>query len=110
MSLKIEQNCDWCGLRVAVSLKAVGGKIDLNVPLPEGWARKPAFPGGNVGEQDGQELCDKCHPQYDAVIEQAEQARDNVYKQAMQRASQHQSGGGGRKVQSSSLVAGGARR
>ena len=112
MSLKIEQNCDWCGLRVSVSIKTSGGQIDLNIPLPEGWERKPAFPGGQVGEQDGQELCETCHPQYDTVVESANQARDHVFTQAMQRSSQQRSAqeaGSGRKVQSSSLVGAGRR-
>jgi len=104
MGLKVEQECDWCGLRESVELKVVSGKIDLNVGLPNGWSKKPAFPGGNVGPQEGQELCAECAERYDPTIKQAEEARDNTFLQVMQSAKARRASTGHKTGKSSVLA------
>jgi len=106
MALKIEQACDWCNERRQVALPK-SGPLDLSkVPLPEGWEDKPPFPGGKVGPQDSQQLCDECAADYVTVLSQADAARDGVYMQAMSKArsrASRQTVGAGGKAQSSSF-------
>ena len=108
MSLKIERSCDWCDGRAAVELPKTGPLDLARVGLPDGWEGKGAFPGGNVGDQDGQELCGTCAPQWEAVLQRAESARDTVYTQAMAQAKKRQGSGnirGGKPSMSSSFAA-----
>jgi hypothetical protein len=86
MALRIEQTCDWCNVSSPVTLPR-SGPLDLAaVKLPDGWEEKSPFPGGNVGPQDGQQLCGDCQKDYAVVLTQADEARDNVYRQAMSKA------------------------
>ncbi len=106
MALKVERECDWCQDRESVALKTKGGVIDLNVPLPDGWEQRDAFPGGRVGPAEGMELCETCKGNYTQVIANAERAHDNVLEQAMRTArSDRRKGGTGKKSQTSALTA-----
>jgi hypothetical protein len=107
MALKVEQECDWCQDRKSVALKVTEGKVDLNVPLPEGWERKSPFPGGRVGPPDGMDLCTVCRDNYDKVIRNAQMAHDQVLEQAVRSAQSDRRKGvtGGAKKQTSALFA-----
>lgn len=86
MALKIEQECDLSGKRVSVSLPT-SGPLDLsNIPLPKGWERRPAFPGGKVGDPSGMTLCEQAIPLYDQALIEADDARDQVYARSMSKA------------------------
>lgn len=106
MSLKIERACDWCQERSAVMLPK-SGPLDLSsLGLPDAWASHPPFPGGKVGDQDSQELCEGCSGEYSAVLLEAEAARDAVYTQAMSRAQGRRKAGAATRKNMSSSFAG----
>ena len=92
MALKIEHECDWCQCREQVSLRS--GMDLTKLPLPVEWESKSAFPGGRVGEQDGQDLCTVCAADFSGVLDAAEKARDEVYQKAIQRAMSRTRAGG----------------
>lgn len=106
MAIKFEHECDWCEQRKQVSLPK-SGPLDLSkVPLPEEWSEVESFPGGKVGPQDGQQLCEVCKTEYAAVLEAADKARDDVYRAAMLRAKQTRGSraAAGKTTQSSSFA------
>lgn len=105
MGFKIEHECDFCERRAKVDLPK-SGPLDLGkIGLPKDWEEVESFPGGNVGPTDGLQLCDECKLEYSPTLEQAEKARDEVFRQAMVRAKSLRGPGkvSGKTAQSSSF-------
>lgn len=84
MALKIEFECDMSGKREAVKIKP--GMNLADIPLPEGWVERDAFPGGNVNDGDPVVMCPEVVGVYEQALKDGENARDEAYRKAMSRA------------------------